>query len=107
LRHLTNLPIYVASVNGNIDLINSYFEVHYTQILARGSTVIDPITKLFNTYLVVPDYNFKTYMAKKQDTYHDGKLGTSFTHKKLMAQATDKFTYLTTRKLWGSKSPDE
>ena len=24
-----------------------------------------------------------------------------------MAQATAKFTYLTTRKLWGSKSPDE
>ena len=97
--NLTNLPIYVASINGDIDLINSYFNVNYTQILARGSTVDDPIAKLFDAYLVVPDYNFKTYMAKKQDAYHDGELGASFTHEKLMAQATAKFTYLTTRKL--------
>jgi len=105
--NLTNLPIYAASVNGNIDLINSYFDVNYTQILTRGSTVNDPIANLFDTYLVVPNYNFKTYMAKKQDAYHDGKLGASFTHEKLMAQATAKFTYLTTRKLWGSKFPYE
>ena len=97
--NLTNLPIYAASVNGDIDLINSYFDVNYTQILARGSTVDDPIAKLFDAYLVVPDYNFKTYMAKKQDAYHDGELGANFTHENLMAQATAKFTYLTTRKL--------
>ena len=105
--NLTNLPSYAASVNGDIDLINAYFDQNYTQILARGSTVDDPIAKLFDAYLVVPDYTFKTYMAKKQDSYHDGDLGPSFTHEKLMAQATAKFTYLTTRKLWGSKSPDE
>ena len=83
--NLTNLPIYVASVNGDIDLINSYFNVNYTRILARGSTVDDPIAKLFDTYLVVPDYSFKAYMAKKQDAYHDGELGVSFTHEKMMA----------------------
>jgi hypothetical protein len=104
---LTNLPIYAASVNGDVDLINSYFDVNYTQILARGSTVDDPIAKLFDAYLAVPDYKFKTYMAKKQDAYHDGDLGAGFTHEKLMAQATAKYTYLTTRGMWGSKSPDE
>ena len=44
-------------------------------------------------------------MKKKQDAYHDGNLGTSFSHEKLMAQATAKFTYLTTRGLQGSRSP--
>ncbi len=34
-------------------------------------------------------------------------MGVNFTHKNLMAQATAKFTYLTTRKLWGSKSPNK
>jgi hypothetical protein len=53
----------------------------------------------------MPDFNFKQYMAKKQDDYHDGNLGPNFTHKNLMAQATAKFTYLTTRKIGGSKSP--
>jgi hypothetical protein len=105
--NLNNLPIYAASVNGDIDLINSYFDVNYSQILARGSTVDDPIAKLFDAYLVVPDYNFKQYIAKKQDDYHDGNLEANFTHDNLMAQATAKFTYLTTRKIWGSKSPDK
>jgi hypothetical protein len=105
--NLNNFSIYAASVNGNIDLINSYFDVNYSQILARGSTVDDPIAKLFDAYLVVPDYNFKQYISKKQDDYHNGNLGASFTHKNLMAQATAKFTYLTTRKIWGFKSPDK
>jgi hypothetical protein len=106
--NLNNLPIYAASVvNGDIDLINSYFDVNYSQILARGSTINDPIAKLFNAYLVAPDYNFKQYIAKKQDDYHDGNMGASFTHENLMAQATAKFTYLMTRKTWGSKSPNK
>ncbi len=105
--NLNNLPIYAASVNGDIDLINFYFNVNYLQILARGSTIDDPITNMFDAYLVVPDYNFKQYIAKKQDDYHDGNLGANFTHESLMAQATAKFTYLTTRKNWGSKSPDK
>jgi hypothetical protein len=83
--NLKNLPIYAASVNGDINLINSYFNVNYSQILARGSTIDDPIAKLFDAYLVVPDYNLKQYIAKKQDDYHDGNLGPNFTHKNLMA----------------------
>jgi hypothetical protein len=94
--NLTNLPIYVASVNGDINLINSYFNINYSQILARGATVNNPISKLFDAYLSVLDYAFKEYMKKKQDAYHGGNLGTSFSHEKLMAQATVKFTYLTT-----------
>jgi hypothetical protein len=103
--NLNNLHIYAASINGDIDLINSYFDMNYSQILARGSTADDPIAKLFDAYLVVPDINFKQYMAKKQDDYHDGNLWPNFTHENLMAQATAKFTYFTTRKIWGSKSP--
>jgi hypothetical protein len=105
--NLKNLPIYTASVNGNIDLINSYFDVNYLQILAQGSTINNFIPKLYDVYLVVPDFNFKQYMAKKQNDYHNGNLGPNFTYKNLMAQATAKFTYLTTKKIWGSKSPNE
>jgi hypothetical protein len=105
--NLNNLPIYATSINNDINLINLYFDVNYSPILAQGSTVNDPIAKLFDAYLVVPDYNFKQYIAKKQDDYHDGNSGPNFTHKNLMAQATAKFTYLTTCKIWGSKSPNE
>jgi hypothetical protein len=34
--NLNNLPSYPASVNGNVNLINSYLDTKYTQILARG-----------------------------------------------------------------------
>ena len=92
---LPPLP-YAASVNGDINLINSYFNVNYSQILVRGATVDDPISKLFDAYLSVLDYAFKEYMKKKQDAYHASDLGTSFSHEKFMAQAMAKFTYLTT-----------
>jgi hypothetical protein len=105
--NLNIFPIYAASINSDIDLIYSYFDVNDLQILAQGSTFNDPITKLFDAYLVVPDFNFKQYMAKKQDDYHDGNLEPNFIHEYLMAQATAKFTYLTTRKIWGSKSPNK
>jgi hypothetical protein len=61
-----------------IGLINSYFDVNYTQILARGSTVGDPIAKLIDACLTVPDYKFKTYMAKKQDAYHEWRFRRKF-----------------------------
>jgi hypothetical protein len=57
--NLNNLPSYAASVNGDVNLINSYFDTNYTQILARGATVDNPIAKIFDAYLSVPDYNFK------------------------------------------------
>jgi hypothetical protein len=58
-------------------------------------------------YFSVADYNFKQYISKKQDDYHDGNLGANFTHKNLMAQATAKFTYLNVHQIWGATSPDE
>ncbi len=57
--NLNNLTSYATSVNGNVNLINSYFDTNYTQILAGGATVDNPTIKLFDVYLSVPYYNFK------------------------------------------------
>jgi hypothetical protein len=105
--NLNNLPSYAASVNGNVDLINSYFDTNYTQILAKGATGDDPIAKLFDAYLSVPDYNFKQYISKKQADYHNRDLGASFTHENLMAHATAKFTYLKVHQICCAKSQDK
>jgi hypothetical protein len=78
-----------------------------SQLLAQGQTVDNPIAKLFDAYLATPNHTFRQYISKKQDDYHDGNLGHEFTYESLMAQATAKFTYLTTRKIWGAKLPDE
>jgi hypothetical protein len=105
--NLNNLPSHATSVKGNVDHINSCFDTNYTQILTRGATVNNLITKLFSVYLAVPDYNFKLYFAKKQDNYHGRNLGNNFMHKNLMAQATAKFNYLKVCQIWGFKSLDK
>ncbi len=90
--NITNLPQYAASVNGDVDLINTYFDVNMSQLLARGQTVHDLIAKLFDTYLATLDHTFRQYISKKQDDYHDGNLGHQFTYESLMTQVTAKFT---------------
>ena len=106
-KNLDGLPAYAASVNGDVDLINSYFDANYSQILARGATVDDPLAKLFDGYLAVPDDTFRKYILSKQERYHDGELGATYTHESLMAQASAKFAFLKVRDVWGAKSPEE
>jgi hypothetical protein len=88
-------------------MINSYFNANYSQILAHGATVDDPLSKLFDGYLAVPDDTFHKYILSKQERYHDGELGASNTHESLMAQALAKFAFLKVRDVWGAKSPEE
>jgi hypothetical protein len=59
--NLQNLGVFAATVNGDIDKINSEFDQNYSQIIARGATVDDPIGIIFEAYSVVPCYNFTTY----------------------------------------------
>ncbi len=106
-KNLDGLPAYAASVNGDVDMINSYFDANYSQILTRGATVDDPLSKLFDGYLAVPDDTFLKYILSKQERYHDGELGALYTHESLMAQASAKFAFLKVRYVWGAKSPEE
>ncbi len=93
-----------ATVNGDINKINTEFNKNYSQILARGATVDDPLNLLFNAYLVVPCYHFKTYMKQKHNGYLDGTL--TLTQKVLMAFAKAHFDYLKNTGQWGAKSPN-
>jgi hypothetical protein len=47
------------------------------------------------------------YMLSKQECYHDGELGATYTHENLMAQASAKFSLLKIKDIWGAKSPKE
>jgi hypothetical protein len=103
--NLQNLSVFAATVSGDIDKINTEFNKNYSQILARGATVDDPLNLLFNAYLVVPCYHFKTYMKQKHNGYLDGTL--TLTHEALMAFAKAHFDYLKNTGQWGAKSPDD
>jgi hypothetical protein len=50
-------------VSGNIDKVHSKFDKNYSQLIARGAAVEDPICILFEAYLVVPCHNFKCTFA--------------------------------------------
>ncbi len=85
--------------------MNNEFDKNYSQLIARGVTVDDPIGILFEVYLVVPCHNFKTYFCHQHKGYLNGK-HTTITHKALMTSAKHKFDWLKTKGLWGVKSPD-
>jgi len=102
----TTQMLFTATVSGYIDKINTEFNKNYSQILARGATVDDPLFNiLFSAYLVVPCYHFKTYTKQKHNGYLDGTL--TLTHKVLMAFAKAHFDYLKNMGQWGAKSPDD
>jgi hypothetical protein len=103
--NLQNLGVFAATVNGNIDKINSEFDQNYSQIIAQGATVNNPIGIIFEAYSVIPCYNFTTNMKRQHDDYLDGKL--TITHEALMALAKAKMDYLKLKGKWGAKSPND
>lgn len=104
--NLRELPAYTATVKGDIDKMHSYFDENYSQLIARGATIDNPVGILFDAYRVVPCSHFQGYIIRKHEEYLDGELE-GLTHEKLMAMATDKFTYLQNKGLWGTKTAEE
>jgi hypothetical protein len=95
--NLQNLGVFAVTVKGDIDKINAEFDTNYSQLLARGATLDDPIGILFEAYLLV---------SSKHDEYLDGNLS-SLTHEAMMSMAKRKFDFLKTKGKWGAKSPDD
>jgi hypothetical protein len=50
-------------VSSNIDKVHSKFDKNYSQLIARGTVVNNPIGILFKAYLVVPCHHFKSYIC--------------------------------------------
>jgi hypothetical protein len=100
-----SLGTYAATVSGDINKVHSKFDKNYSQLIARGATLNNPIGMWFETYLVAPCHHFKSYICQQHEDYLDGKLAT-ITHKALMMSAKCKFDWLKTKGLWGAKSPD-
>jgi hypothetical protein len=103
-NNLQSLGTYAAMVSGNIDKVHSEFDTNYSQLIARGVTVDNPIGILFEAYLVVPCHHFKSYICQQHEDYLNGKL-TTITHKALVTSAKCKFDWLKTKGLWGSRIP--
>jgi len=105
-ENLNNLATFAATVQGDVDKIHEEFDKNYSQIIARGATVDDPIQILFDAYNAVPCYNFKKYIENQENDYLDGKLA-GITHDALRKMAKSKFDWLVNKKKWGARSPDD
>ncbi len=104
-NNLQSLGMYAETVSCKINKVQSKFDKNYSQLIARGGTINNPIGILFKAYLVVPCHYFKSYICCKCKDYLDGKL-TTITHTPLLRLAKCKFDWLKTKRLWGVKSPD-
>jgi hypothetical protein len=93
-NNLQLLGTYAATVSSDIDKVHSKFDKNYSQLIAGGTTVDDPIGILFEAYLVVPCHHFKLYIRQQHKDNLDGKL-TTITHEALMTSAKRKFDWLT------------
>ncbi len=105
-NNLQLLGVYAATVSGNIDKVHNKLNKNYSQLIARGVTIENPIGILFEAYLELPCHNFKTYIHSQHKDYLDGKL-TTIIHEAFMISAKRKFHWLNTKGLWGAKSPDD
>ncbi len=52
--NLMEITTYCATIKGNINLLHSYFNNNYSQIIAQGATADNPVDILFTAYSVVP-----------------------------------------------------
>ncbi len=99
------LGAFARTVSDDINKINAEFDKNYSQIIARGTTVDNPIGMFFAAYRVVPCFNFRTYINKMHKDYLDGKHPT-MTHESLMGMTKSKFNYLCNKGTWEAKSLD-
>jgi hypothetical protein len=68
-NNLQSLGTYVAMVSGDINRVHSEFNKKYSQQIARGRTVDDPISILFKAYLLVPCHHFKLYIHQQHKDF--------------------------------------
>ncbi len=91
--NLQNLGTFAATVNGDIAKIHGEFDKNYSQLIAQGATLDDPIGILFEAYNIVPCTNFKKYISRQYEDYLGGRLA-GLTHETLMTSATRKYNWL-------------
>jgi hypothetical protein len=93
--NLCELTQFAIKQNGNIDEIHTYCNQNYAQLKARGQSVDDVHTILFNAYLLgIPDATFHDYMRRLQDDWMNqtGEMHNA-THEDIMKRPRQNMTY--------------
>jgi hypothetical protein len=103
--NLREILMYCATIKGNINLLHSYFNNNYFQIIAQGETDNNPVDILFTAHSVVPCAHLCLYSKGKRDNYTDSMA--TYTHEQLIQLALNKYNLLMQEGIFGAKSLEE
>ena len=70
---LSNLDMYIATVNSDIGLFNQYVKMLIQSLTARNQGTSDLLINLFKGYSAVSDETFRAWLGRKQDDHEEGE----------------------------------
>ena len=102
---LSNLDVYINTINDDIPKFNIYVREQITSLAARGQASDDLLTNLFKGYLAVSDRTFHRYIQEKQERYEEGSA--DITVNQLMHLAKTKYSIIKEKGMWHAPTPEE
>ena len=106
-NNIMKVAEYAKKVNGDVDQINAFVDLNYTQLKARGDTVPDASTAIMKAYIASPDVKFSKYFSKKLDDYWDETPEMhNISVEALLKKAKSKFDLIKSQDEWGALSQE-
>ena len=103
-RDLSNLDIFMATCNSNIELFNEHVNTAVEGLKARDERVDDLMTHLFKGYKIANDIKFVAYIELQETQYMQGSdLSTDL----LMTQALNDYNTKIISNTWGAPSDEQ
>ena len=103
-RDLSNLDIFMATCNSNIELFNEHVHTAVDGLRARDERVDDLMTHLFKGYKIASDIKFVAYIELQETQYMQGS---SLTTDLLMTQALNDYNTKLISNTWGAPSDEQ
>ena len=106
-NNIMKVAEYAKKVNGNVDQINAFVDLNYTQLKARGDTVPDASMAIMKAYIAFSDVKFSEYFSKKLDDYWDETPEMhNISVESLLKKAKSKFDLIRSQDEWGALSQE-
>jgi hypothetical protein len=102
---LGNLPVFMTSIEGNVEKFNQHVRMLRDSLLQRGQDSDDLLVNLFKSYKVVPNQDFRDYIKMQNNFYIDGDK--DFEVEELMEVAANKYKELVEDGTWSTSATAE
>ena len=103
-RDLSNLDIFMATCNSNIETFNEHVNSAVSGLEARNEAIDDLLTHLFAGYKIASDTKFVAYIELQETQYMQGS---SLSAQLLMTQALNDYNTKIINNTWGAPSNEQ